>query len=229
MTHERRDNMDKTQQGNALWFILIAVALLAALTMVLSRGGSTVDQSGDFEQRQVKVSQMLRYAKSIEAAVQEMRLRGVSENDISFWHDSNGDNTEDNTDTYYNINCDGLTDCKLFDVGGAGLTYIQPPQGVSDASDWIFNATNDVINVGTTAPDLVIMLPQMRTSICDQINRVLSTSYGGTESDVDFTAFNGSFTATETIDLADAQEAGCIDYDNAGSTEPFFYYVLIKR
>ncbi|HOO82886.1 MAG TPA: hypothetical protein PK513_10340, partial [Alphaproteobacteria bacterium] len=94
-----------TERGNVLWFILIAVALLAALTMVLSRSGSTVDQSGDIEQQRVKASQILRTAKSIEAGIQQMRLRGVSENDMSFWHDSNGDNTEDGSDTYYNANC----------------------------------------------------------------------------------------------------------------------------
>ena len=217
-----------TERGNVLWFILIAVALLAALTMVLSRSGSTVDQSGDIEQQRVKASQILRTAKSIEAGIQQMRLRGVSENDMSFWHDSNGDNTEDGSDTYYNANCT-ITDCKLFDAGGAGLTYSSPPSGVNDASEWIFNATNDVLDVGTGAPDLLIILPNVKTSICAQINRMLGASYAGTESDVDFTAFTGTFTLTETIELAAGQEAGCIDYDNAGSTEPFFYQVLFKR
>jgi len=220
--------MTRSENGNVLWFILIAVALLAALTMILSRSGSTVDQSGDVEQQRVKISQMLRYAKSLEAGVQNMRLRGVSENDISFWHDSNGDNTEDNTDTYFNANCT-TTDCHIFDAGGAGLTYSTPPTGLSAATDWIFNGTNDVLNIGTTAPDLVLILPQIRTAMCAQINRMLSASYGGTESDVDFTAFTGTFTATESIDLAADQEAGCIDYDNTGTTEPFFYQVLIKR
>ncbi len=211
-----------------MWFILIAVALLAALTMILTRSGSTVDQSGDFEQQRVKISQMLRYAKSIEAGVQEMRLRGISENDMSFWHDSNNDDTEDASDTYFNANCT-ITDCHLFDVGGAGLTYSPAPNGLGGSTDWIFNATNDVLNIGTTAPDLILILPEIRSSMCAQINRMLDTTYGGTESDVDFTAFTGTFTATETIDLANGQEAGCINYDNAGTVEPFFYQVLIKR
>lgn len=218
-----------TQRGNALWFILIGVALLGALTMILSRGGSTVDQSGDFEQRQVKVSQMLRYAKSLEAGIQQMRLRGVSENDISFWHDSDGNGTEDASDDYFNANCNGLTDCKLFDVGGAGLTYIPPPSGISNSADWIFSGDNDIDTVGTTAPDLVMFLRDVRSSVCAHINRVLGTSYGGTESDVDFTVFTGAYTATQSINLAAGQQAGCIDYDPGGGVEPLFYYVLIKR
>ncbi|MCB9983582.1 MAG: hypothetical protein H6861_07940 [Rhodospirillales bacterium] len=218
----------KTEKGNVLWFILIAVALLAALTMVLSRSGSTVDQSGDIEQQRIKASEVLRYAKSIETGIQQMRLRGVSENDLSFWHDSNGDSTEDGSDTYYNAGCT-TTDCKLFDAGGAGLVFAAPPSGVNDGSAWTFVATNDVVDVGTTRPDLLIILPVMKTSVCSQINRLTGASYAGTESDVDFTAFTGTFTATESIDLAAGQEAGCIDYDNAGTTEPFFYQVLIKR
>lgn len=210
-----------SQRGNALWFILIGVALLGALTMVLSRGGSSTDQSGDFEQRQVKVSQMLRYAKSIEAGIQQMRLRGVSENDISF------DNSETAT-SYANGNCT-TTDCLIFDVGGAGLTYTAPPSGVSTATEWIFSGTNDVSTVGTTAPDLVMFLPDVRSSVCNHINRVLETSYSGTETDLDFNAFDGAYTATEAIDIAAGQQAGCVQYNDGGGADPLFYYVLHKR
>ena len=216
------------QSGNVLWFILLAVALLAALTIVIGRSSSTVDQSGDVEQQTVKASQMLRYAKSIEAAVQEMRLRDVSENDISLWHDSDGNGTEDASDDNYNPGCTQTT-CKIFNAGGAGLTYTPPPTGVSGSTDWLFVATNDVTGVGTTNTDLILILPDMRPSVCAHINRMLNVSYAGTESDVDFTPFTGTYTATEAIDLANGQEAGCIDYDTGAATEPFFYQVLHKR
>ena len=211
----------KSESGNVLWFILIGVVLLGLLTMVLSRSGSTVDQSGDIEQQRVKVSQILRTAKSIEAAVQEMRLRGVSENDMSFQNPTTAVN-------YTNANCT-TTDCRVFESGGAGLTYTDPPTGVNDGSEWIFNATNNVADIETTSPELLLILPNVRTSVCAQINRMLGSTYGGLETNVDFTAFTGTYAATEAIDLADGQEAGCIDYDNAGTTEPFFYHVLIKR
>ena len=51
------------ERGNVLWFILLAVALLASITIVLSRSGSTVDQSGDIEQVRIKSGQIMRYAK----------------------------------------------------------------------------------------------------------------------------------------------------------------------
>ncbi len=209
------------ESGSILWIILIAVALLGLLTMVLSRSGSSVDQSGDFEQQRVKVSQILRNAKGIEAATQQMRLRGVSENDISFENPIT-------TAVYTNANCTS-GDCKLYNVSGAGLTYSAPPQGVNDASEWIFSGTNNIVGIGTTAPDLVIFLKNITTSTCTQINRMLETSYAGDEDTIDFTPFTGTYIATQSINLAASQQAGCINYDDGSATSPLFYYVLIAR
>ena len=117
----------------------------------------------------------------------------------------------------------------MFHQEGAGLTYTPPPNGVGDATDWVFSATNDVINVGTTATDLIMFLPDVKSSICSQINRVLDSTFAADETDLDFTEFTGSFTATETIDQANGQEAGCVNYDDGADTNPLFYYVLIKR
>lgn len=216
-----------TENGNALWLILIAVVLLGSLTMILSRSGSTVDQSGDIEQQNVRTSQVLRYAKSIEAAIQEMRLRGVSENDFSFF------NAATLVD-YTNTNCDdaadrSFPDCLIFDSRGAGLRYVPPPAGVNDGSDWIFTAANGFEGVNSPASELAMILPNMNAAVCAQINRLLDVTFSGNELDVDFTAFTGAYPQIETVDLGNGQEAGCIDFDNAGSLEPFFYYILIQR
>ena len=45
----------KNESGNALWFILIAIALLAALTVVVTRSSDTVEQSGDVERQRIAV------------------------------------------------------------------------------------------------------------------------------------------------------------------------------
>ena len=120
-----------TERGNALFFILIAVALLAALTMVISRSGSSVDQSGDFERNNIQASKVLRYAKSIETGIQDLLLRGCSENEISFWHDSDGDGDEDGDDDYYNANSPTDHSCHVFDTSGAGLTWVDISEEVA--------------------------------------------------------------------------------------------------
>lgn len=238
--------MRPSESGNILWFILVAVAMLAALTLVLSRGGSTVDQSGDIEQLRIRSGQLLNYTKSIQTAVQDMKLRGCSENEISFWHDSNDDNTEDSSDTYYNSRSPTDRRCHLFDVEGAGLSY-REFERVNDGSAWIFTAANNVGTtagpVGTTADgsgnDIIMLLPNAEEDLCIQINRQLSVGTAGTlpvDDEIATTEFTGTFpTGSLTILEGDTTtqelnrtEAGCFIDDN-DSDKIYFYYVVLAR
>lgn len=234
------------QAGNALFFILIAVVLLGFLTMILSRGGSSVDQSGDFERDRIIAGQVLRYAKSIETAIQEMKLRDISENDISF------ENTETATD-YTNASCDDATDrsfpeCQLFDVDGSGLTYRNFPNA-NDGSDWIFTGAN---NVGTTAGpvgstaarsgnDIIMLLPNVDNTLCIQINRDLDVGTAGTlpveTTGIATTAFTGAFAAGGPTILdgdptpfeLNNETAGCFIDEAPDPDVTYFYYVVLAR
>ena len=223
------------QSGNVLIFILIAVALLAALTMVLSRSGSSVDQSGNVEQNRISGSDLMRYGKSIETAIQQMKLSGISENELSFAHGSE----------YPNSNCT-RSDCLLFDVGGAGLNYRTFP-GANDGSDWIFTSDNNVGTtadpVGTTAArsgnDLIMLLPNVNSSLCNQINKDLSVGTTGTipvdTTGIDTDEFDGSFASGGPVLLdgdptpfeLDGEPAGCFTDNDSGTT--YFYYVVLTR
>ena len=230
------------ESGNVLWFILIAVALLGILTAVLSRSGSSVDQSGDVEQARVKASTILRYTGGLEAAIQQMMLRGVSENEISF------ENSVTSTD-YTNSRCNDQ-ECLVFDVDGGGLEYTAPPRGANDGSDWIFTGHN---NVGTTAGpvgttedrrgnDLLIMLRNVPKGLCVQLNRDLGVDNPSGDPPVDttgiaLTPFVGTFydgSGTPVIldgdptpfDL-DRQKSGCFLDGVLG--DRFFYHVLLAR
>lgn len=206
----------KNESGNVLWFILIVLVLIGLLTAVLSRSGTSVDQSGDVEQQRIKINQMLRYVKGIEAAIQQMKLRGISESDLNF--DPNGADSG---------NCTSGT-CKVFHVDGGGLTHQTPPAGIG-AANWLYVATNDALNVGTTEPDLILMLRNVSDGYCSQINRLLNVTQGAADSTIDFTAFTGTYTATQTINNAGGQSSGCQIYDTGGGNENFFYYVLVAR
>jgi hypothetical protein len=228
-----------SERGNVLWMILIGVALLAAITMVLSRGGSSTDQTGDVENLRVRASQILRHARGIESAIQTMKLNGVSENDISF------ENSTTSTD-YTNANCTS-DDCRLFHVGGAGLIYKNFPSA-NNGDDWIFTSAN---NVGTTAGpigetsavrgnDIVMLLPNARESLCIQINRDLGVGTVGTlpvdTSGIATKAFTGSFPGGGPTILdgdpapfeLDNQNAGCFEDGNDGN-RVYFYYTVLAR
>jgi len=236
----------QNQSGNALFFILVAVVMLGLLTMILSRGGSNTEQTGDFEQNRIQIGQMLRYAKSIETAIQEMKLRDISENDISF------ENPDTATD-YTNANCDAAGDrsfpgCLLFDVEGSGLTYRNFPN-MNDGSDWIITGAN---NIGTTAGpvgstaarsgnDIIMLLANMNDSLCIQINRDLDIGTSGTlpieTTGIDTTEFTGTFAAGGPTILdgdpapfeLNNEIAGCFIDEAPDPDVTYFYYTVLTR
>lgn len=205
--------------GNAMWLILIVVVLMALLTMLVSRSSDTTEQSGDVERGRIAASEIMRYAKGIEQAVTRMRLDGTPENDVSF--------EVSGMPGYANPNCAGDSSCLVFDRGG-GQSYKAPSSAINDGTNWIVTGNNDVTGVGTAAPDLVLILPNVAGGTCTQINRMLDVAPAGIDSDIDFTPYAGVFTASKDISGMGGKKAGC--QDNTGGTYgKFFYQVLIVR
>ena len=94
------------QSGNALWFILLAVALLAALTFAVTRSTDTTEQANITEHDTIAANEVMRTARGIEEAVSRFRINGIPENNISFY-DSNA------LPAYSNGNCT-TQDCLVF-------------------------------------------------------------------------------------------------------------------
>ena len=229
----------KSQRGNALWFVLIAIVLLGALTMLLTRGGSSVSQSGDVEQLRVRASQLTRYAQGMAAAIDQMKMRGISDSDISF------ENVKITT-SYANPSC-SKPDCKVFDAAGGGEDYRAPPDNVNDGSEWIFTGANNVGStnhpVGTTAAgtgnDLVMLLPNAKPDLCIQLNRDLHVGTPGIipedHSGTDLTPFTGTYANSlsiidgDPLFVLDGKTAGCFVSTNATPNVIYFYYVLLAR
>lgn len=246
------------ENGNALWFILIAVVLLGLLTMVLSRGGSSTEQTGNFEQLRVQSSEILRYARSIEAAIQEMQFRDISENDISF------ENTVSTTD-YTNPNCDTSADrsypgCMIYDVDGAGLTYKTPSSSWLDSAnssetyygDWLFTGNTCIPNVGegtdsdcddtTSNMELMIILPFITKNLCKHINSFVDAPTTSANPPVDaddaWTDSSAEFTGTfgaAAHDIADDPIAdldnnytGCFESSGTPASGTYHFYHVLK-
>src|SRR5688572_13950247 len=110
----------KNCAGNALIFILIAIFLLAGLTVLLSRTGSQSEDTGGTEQIRIQASEILKYASGIQNAVQMLRNRGCSENTLSFWNkDTNTSGGENTGDDYYNASALTNKSCHVFNPAGA--------------------------------------------------------------------------------------------------------------
>ncbi len=216
------------ETGNALLFVLVAIALLAALTLTIARVSDTTESDSNVEQRRIQASEIMRFGAGIEQAVSQMRLRGISENDISF------QNTITTAD-YTNANCT-TNDCLVFGTGG-GQTYVKPSAGLNGGAEWLFSGANDISNVGTTQADLVMILPNVNQELCARINTELGiagVTQDAAKADIS-TVYAGAVAGTpETIDAAPGKKAACFQGNQDGggadiSANYYFYQVLIAR
>lgn len=240
------------QSGSALWFILLAITLLVALTVTVTRTTETSEETGSRDRNRIMASDMLRYARGIEQAVETLRLRGYGENQISF----------ENADIpgYANANCTNDA-CRLFDTAaGAGMTYKRPNDGWLDPDyrsetappfgRWYFMGRACVRDVGSggagciasdSAAELMMVLPWVRRDLCMEINRLVGVTNPGTPpappqlsaaayvGTVDL--YTGTFEAGTEITHAslDGRKSGCFEGDVDPDGGFHFYHVLIAR
>lgn len=237
--------------GNALWFILLGVFLLGLLTMMLARSGSSVDQSGDFEQNRIQIGEILGWAKGMQQAAQTMQSAGVSENDLSF----------EGIPGHATASC-AADSCKIFKTAGGAQIYKEPRAVWLDAGEsasplygqWFVpanvcvdavppDAGNCEADAAASTEDLVLLLPWVRADLCRQINDALGIDNPGGNPPQETgsawagaaASYAGSFSDGNKIDDAggvlSGKRAGCFA-GKPGSVPDggyHFYQVLIGR
>ncbi len=215
------------QSGNALFLILIAVALFAALSYAVTqsgRGGGNIDR----ETRELNTAQVIQYASSVRTAVDKMRLvSGCSDTDYSFQNSSVAGYVNPTSPTDFS--------CHVFNAGGGGLTWQSPPPGINDGSDWVVTGTNRVAGIsGTTALDLVMILPNVDLEVCE----IVVSKLGGVSISVDPDFFNvttqflGTYGPTVVLQ-SNGEPLSCVRSTTSGSGTTagnyYLYNVLIAR
>lgn len=237
------------QSGNAIWFLLVAIALLVALTLAITRSSDTADQNGNIELARIQASQILRYAKGLDQAISQMQMRDISVNDISF--------DDPGLTGYVNPNCTS-DNCKLFKTRGGGQSYTAPPDAWLDGTSaaWIFTGKLCVQGVGNQTEaigvdcatsgdagdeDLVMLLPHVRKSLCVELNKMAGVSNPGGNPPVatgDAWAaspeYVGTFAAGKNIGVNDTnlyrKDTGCIEGNGVPTAGTYvFYHVLVAR
>ena len=242
--HKIMKHIIDNQKGNALWFILIAVALLAFLTGFLGRNSGSVDQAGNIEQARIKAAALLRFSKSVETTVQTMMMSGISENDLDFVAISGA---HDNT------NCSN-TECEVFNVEGGGIKYRSPAQILSDTNHtetWHVSTENRVYQFGCDAAnngctELLLLAKDVPEAVCLQVNKIqgITNPSGAAPQQLEIlegSAYTGSYSttinavslggtnATNEAPQVKGKSAGCIFEFGSGQNNYFFYQVLIPR
>ncbi len=170
------------ESGNALFLILIAVALFAALSYAITQSGSG-GGSVDREQEMLAAAQIIQYVGAIEQTITRLRLvNGCSDTEISFENST--------VSGYVNPNAPIDKSCHIFDPAGGGMRYVKPNNLWLDKSesasrnfgDYWFTGTNRYRGVGTdagndtqpNARELVVYLNWLTKPICMAINRALN-------------------------------------------------------
>lgn len=150
----------KGQRGNALFLILIAVALFAALSYAVTRSGRG---SGgiDREQALIAASQITQYPAALRTSITRMIVTGTQVSTLTFAP----------ADT---------TDAGVFSASGGGGTLQAPPANIGTATTWRYKTAPGagwyIHGIGTDTSggkDVFAFLNGLTLPVCTQILRGL--------------------------------------------------------
>jgi len=224
-----------SQSGNVLFIILLAIALFGALSFAVSNSLQS-DTAGIMNERDAKLAaaDILNYTQVIQRAVDRVRSKGCSENDISF---------ENTTVSGYAHTPDVEDKCKIFNPSGGSANWQSPANGVNDGTEWFIGVNairtfNNLNQLGTEGTELTLLLPRVDRVLCDHLNDISNglniRESGGTHNQLD--KFTGDFSsALPGINRGNSwpvPETGCF-CDGIGACQDsfprFFYYTLLVR
>jgi len=228
--------MSHKENGNALWFILIAIFLLGGLTVLLSRTGSNTEETGSTERSTINATEIIKYASGMETAVQRLIVNGCSESQLSFQSSFTGV-------SYQNLNTPSNNSCKLYEVAGGGQTYKAP--STFGAMDILITGESDLNGIGESGcgnircSDLYMVFSFKNAALvplCTDLNRVLgnstlipapSTTY--MSATTPFTGTFGPYHAAGSATFKDKKGACFMNSADGDGDMFYFYYVLLAR
>jgi hypothetical protein len=226
--------MSNSESGNILFYILIGVAMLAALSFAVTQGSRDSIQSVNADKQRLLATEIIDYGDTMQKAVAAIRLRGTPFASLSFAH----------PDLNAAYGTPGAAPAhEIFNPAGGGVLY-RPALADVMASGlgqpYIFSAGNEIQDVGTTCAadscaDLLLVLPGLKKDICSSINAIVGVDNPGgnppEDNGADVALFAGTASYAQTLGDESAglagKTAGCF-YDK-GATAYTYYQVLQAR
>jgi hypothetical protein len=238
-SHHDRQN----EKGNVLFYILIAVALIAALSYAVAQSSRGSTNALSEERANLVVTEILDYANIVSSAVGQLKLRGCKETHLSF---------ENSVYTgYTNVTVGAPTDdsCDVFHINGGWVEPLKPQSDWLDSSlsaedyhgDILLTATTGIDLVGAASADLLLVIPFLQREVCIGLNNKLGVGVtdaappldAGNSWDNTGTQFTGSFPGGELIqdagNILDGKSTGCFEGDTNPAGGYHFYKVLLAR
>lgn len=166
-------NSDKQSRsgvrGNALIYVLIALALLGALTMLLSKQGTESDDTS-YEKTELQVAKLTAFAASAKDVVDKMMMSGTTIGNLNYVMPGAAGY---DTAPHYN---------KVFHPDGGGLNYPTIDSNIFDTSlaapgaGWFIGRFNNVEWTPTTAQDILLVARGVSQSACANIDKKITGS-----------------------------------------------------
>ncbi len=155
----------RTESGNALIYVLIAIALFAALTFALSRRNDVSETSTlSDEKARMYATQLISYSAQAKSAVEQMLFGGTAPENIVFLRPGDA-----GFETAPHIN-------KIYHPEGGGLSLGTIPAEArtsaiaSPPAGWYTGRFNNVEWTKTAAPDIVLVTFQIQKPVCEAVN-----------------------------------------------------------
>lgn len=170
--HQKNDDSHTQERGNALVYVLIVIALFAALSFTVGRQTDTSEVSSMSEEKaELLATQLMGYASQARQVIEQMSFTGTNDlDDYDFILPSDAAfNTAPNFDKVYHPEGGGLIAAKL------------PPEAISQSgtdpvAGWYMGRFNNVEWTTTTGTDIILVAYQIKREVCEQINEVITGS-----------------------------------------------------
>lgn len=242
----------RTESGNVLFLILIAVALFAALSYAVTQSSRSGAGGTDGESALVNSATVTQYPASVRTAIVRMIINGVTIDQMNF-----------DPPSAFSSACNAAPGACVFHTSGGGATRVTAPPDVMASQtqgQWVFAANYQIQDIGISnataaATDIIAFLPGVSQGICVRLNEELGVPIG-TDGDgdgvPDASASNvpdeddeknsisaagltiAAAAASNTLDgdFA-AQPFGCADFNDGNNatddSDLAYYHVLVER
>ncbi len=165
---EQKDEQRAGERGNALIYVLIAIALFAALSFTLARQSDT-NEAGTLsdERAELYATQLISYAAQAKSTIDQMLFSGSDIDDLDFMDPSSGtfnDGTQlDRANRVYHPEGGGLIKGRIPDEAISQSTSDPTP-------GWYMGRFNNVEWTTSTNEDVILVAYQISQQVCEKIN-----------------------------------------------------------
>lgn len=172
--YSSRPQADNSERGNALIYVLIAIALFAALSFTLSKQTDT-NEAAQLDERRAGLyaTQLISTSAQVKSTIDQMLFLGSDINELDFTLSTDASfETAPLIHKVYHPQGGGLNKPRL------GESFVEGT-GTDPVPGWYLGRFNDVewtATNGVTDQEVILLAYQIPRSICEKINEQINGS-----------------------------------------------------